>query len=180
MPEWPMIDNTRQYISFQEPWSNDNWLSLTESNLFKRGAFAKYQMKMIPLSAWVSLSVGALLIGPEYIAATVVTAASDIAALRVRSISARSTLHAAASQLWSVLVGRCVTTANPTLVPTRIREADGICSCVPKAWPSWPLRETCTHVFTKPTTPYAPPPTPRTPEIESPDVGTRWKFEVLQ
>lgn len=54
---------------------------MTESNLFKRGAFAKYQMKMIPLSAWVSLSVGALLIGLEYIAPTVVTAVSNIAAL---------------------------------------------------------------------------------------------------
>lgn len=64
---------------------------MTESNLFKRGAFAKYQMKMIPLSAWVSLSVGALLIGPEYIAPTVVTAASNIAALPLISISARST-----------------------------------------------------------------------------------------
>lgn len=96
MAEWAMIDNTRQYISFQEPWSNDNWLSLTESNLFKRGAFAKYQMKMIPLSAWVSLSVGALLIGLEYIAPTVVTAASNIAPLRLLSFSARSTFRAAA------------------------------------------------------------------------------------
>lgn len=38
-------------------------------------------MKMIPLSAWVSLSVGALLIGLEYIAAAVVTAASNISPL---------------------------------------------------------------------------------------------------
>ena len=34
-----VIDNASQYISFQGPESNDNWLPLTESNLFKRGSF---------------------------------------------------------------------------------------------------------------------------------------------
>lgn len=48
-------------------------------------------MKMIPLSAWVSLSVGALLIGLEYIAPAVVTAASNIAPLLLLSSSAQST-----------------------------------------------------------------------------------------
>ena len=33
---------------------------------------------MIPLSAWVSLAAGALLIGLEYIAAAVVTAAGNV------------------------------------------------------------------------------------------------------
>lgn len=50
---------------------------------------------MIPLSAWVSLSVGALLIGLEYIAAAVVTAASNISPL-LRFSSARSTFRATA------------------------------------------------------------------------------------
>ena len=68
----------------------------TESNLFKRGAFAKYQMKMIPLSAWVSPSAGALLIGLEYIAPAVVTAAGNISPLHS---PARSTLGAAAALL---------------------------------------------------------------------------------
>lgn len=49
-------------------------------------------MKMIPLSAWVSLPVGALLIGLEYIAPAVVTAASNISPLRLLSSSAHSTL----------------------------------------------------------------------------------------
>lgn len=62
-------------------------------------------MKMIPLSAWVSLSVGALLIGLEYIAPTVVTAASNIAALPLLSISARSTFLR--SGLPSANGGRC-------------------------------------------------------------------------
>ena len=35
-------------------------------------------MKMIRLSAWVSLAAGALLIGPEYIAPSVVAAASGV------------------------------------------------------------------------------------------------------
>lgn len=43
-------------------------------------------MKMIPLSAWVSLSAGALLIGLEYIAAAVVTAAGNIAALLLAAL----------------------------------------------------------------------------------------------
>lgn len=53
-------------------------------------------MKMIPLSAWVSLSVGALLIGLEYIAPAVVTAASNISPLLLLSSSAHSTFCAAA------------------------------------------------------------------------------------
>lgn len=91
----PVIDNARQYISFQGPESYDNWLSLTESNLFKREAFAKYQMKMIPLSAWVSLPVGALLIGLEYIAPAVVTAASNVSPLLLLSSPLHSTFCAA-------------------------------------------------------------------------------------
>lgn len=150
-----MIDNTRQYISFQEPQSNDNWLSLTESNLFKRGAFAKYQMKMIPLSAWVSLSVGALLIGLEYIAPTVETAASNIAALPARSISARSIFARAADSCQPTVVGalgQMCDKCRPRLVPTRMKEAGGICWCIPKAWQSWLRRDRCTFVLTKPTT----------------------------
>lgn len=135
MAEWAMIDNTRQYISFQEPWSNDNWLSLTESNLFKRGAFAKYQMKMIPPSAWVSLSVGALLIGLEYIAPTVVAAASNIVPLLMLFFSARSTFRAAAC-CWGSAVGALVPMSQSrvmcdkckvSLVPTQIRDARGVC-----------------------------------------------------
>lgn len=53
-------------------------------------------MKMIPLSAWVSLSVGALLIGLEYIAPAEVTAASNIAPLRLLSSSAHITFCATA------------------------------------------------------------------------------------
>lgn len=134
--EWAVIDNARQYISFQEPWSNDNWLSLTESNLFKRGAFAKYQMKMIPLSAWVSLSVGALLIGLEYIAAAVVTAAGNISPLLLLSSSARSTFRAAPYCQQSdvaalapmlpyssrVMCDKC----KVSLVPTQIRGANRV------------------------------------------------------
>lgn len=46
---------------------------------------------MIPLSAWVSLSAGVLLIGLEYIAPAVVTAAGNISPLLLLPASVRST-----------------------------------------------------------------------------------------
>lgn len=88
---------------------------------------------MIPLSAWVSLSVGALLIGLEYIAATVVTAASNIAPLLLPPSSAHSALHAAYCQ--RSLVGALVPMLQSRVmcdkckvspVPTQIREANSI------------------------------------------------------
>lgn len=90
---------------------------------------------MIPLSAWVSLSVGALLIGLEYIAPTVVTAASNISPLLLLSFPAHSTFCAAAYCQRSVLgalvpmlqsrvmCDKCK--ASP--VPTQIREANSVC-----------------------------------------------------
>lgn len=57
-------------------------------------------MKMIPRSAWVSLSAGALLIGLEYIAPAVVTAAGNIAP-HSSSSSSPAAAAAAAALLFS-------------------------------------------------------------------------------
>lgn len=84
---------------------------------------------MIPLSAWVSLSVGALLIGLEYIAPAVVTAASNIspllsfasppplplAALSVPPLTASDPAFGA---IRGVMCDKC----EVRLVPTQIRE----------------------------------------------------------
>lgn len=55
---------------------------------------------MIPLSAWVSLSAGALLIGLEYIAAAAVTAAANICAVLTLSTPVHGTLHAFVAYRW--------------------------------------------------------------------------------
>lgn len=62
-------------------------------------------MKMIPRSAWVSLSAGALLIGLEYIAPAVVTAAGNIAPHS--SSSSSPAAAAAAALLFSAHGGSC-------------------------------------------------------------------------
>lgn len=90
--------NIFHFRSLSQMTTGCHWL---KAIFLKGGAFAKYQMKMIPLSAWVSLSVGALLIGLEYIAAAVVTAASNISPLLRLSSSARSTFRATAYCEWS-------------------------------------------------------------------------------
>lgn len=129
--------NIFHFRSLSQMTTGCHWL---KAIFLKGGAFAKYQMKMIPLSAWVSLSVGALLIGLEYIAAAVVTAASNISPLlrlssslqhfpchRLLWVIQRRSSCADSAAILGVTCGKC----EVSLVPTQIRE------CLPCPNVSW-------------------------------------------